>query len=263
MENNFEHLLYTVADGVATITINRPEVYNAINNKISFELQDALKDCARNAEVRVVVLTAAGEKAFCTGQDLKEIQNSPNRSLADSIEKRYNPIVKAIRHLPKPVIARVNGMAVGAGCSFALAADLIVAVDTAYFSEIFINIGLVLDSGSSFFLPRLVGYGKAFELSTMANKVPAEEAARLGMIYKCVPAADLDAEVQKLTDYYKSAPTKAIGLIKKMLNRSYETSLDDMLEWERQYQQIAGSSEDYKEGTTAFAEKRKAVFGGR
>jgi 2-(1,2-epoxy-1,2-dihydrophenyl)acetyl-CoA isomerase len=154
-------------------------------------------------------------------------------------------------------------MAVGAGCSFALAADLIVAADHAYFSEIFVNIGLVLESGSSFFLPRLVGYGKAFELSTMANKVPAEEAARLGMIYKCVPMADLDAEVQKLTDHYKAAPTKAIGLIKKMLNRSYETSLDDMLELERQYQQIAGSSEDYKEGTTAFSEKRKPVFRGR
>jgi len=258
----YEHLLYTIESGVATITLNRPEVFNAINDKISYELQDVLKKATFDASVRVVVFTAAGEKAFCSGQDLKEIAGKADRSLADSIEKRYNPIVKLMRNMPKPIIGRINGVAAGAGCSFALACDLVIAAEHVNFIEIFINIGLVLDSGSSFFLPRLVGSSKAFEMATMGNKVSAAEAVAIGLIYKSCPQTELDSEVKKLTDYYASAPTKAIGLMKRMLNKSMSSTLDEALEYERQCQSIAGSSADYKEGTTAFAEKRKPTFTG-
>jgi len=258
----YEHLLYSVEAGVATITLNRPEVFNAINDKISYELQDALKKATFDSNVRVVVFTAAGEKAFCSGQDLKEIAGKKDRSLADSIEKRYNPIVKLMRNMSKPIIGRINGVAAGAGCSFALACDMVIAAEHVNFIEIFINIGLVLDSGSSFFLPRLVGTAKAFELATMGTKVSATEAQQIGLIYKACPMAELDNEVKKLTDYYATAPTKAVGLMKRMLNKSMSSSLDEALEYERQCQAIAGSSSDYREGTTAFAEKRKPNFTG-
>jgi 2-(1,2-epoxy-1,2-dihydrophenyl)acetyl-CoA isomerase len=258
----FEHLLYSVENGVCTITLNRPEVYNAINNKISYELQDAFKKATHDEAVRVVVLTGAG-KAFCSGQDLKESAGIENRSFADSLHRRYNPIVKAMREMPKPIIARVNGVAAGAGCSFALACDLVVAAEETYLCEIFVNIGLVLDSGSSFFLPRLIGYNKAFEISTLGNKIPAKEAERIGLINKAVPAADLDAAVAQYTDYYRQAPTKAIGLMKKMLNRSIQPALEEVLSYEALCQDIAGGSDDYKEGVKAFAEKRKPNFTGK
>ena len=160
--SEFKTLLYELQDAVLTITLNRPDVYNAFDETLSAELIQALKMANKDPEVRVVVLTGAG-KAFCSGQDLKDAQGQENRSLSDSIYRRYNPIIRGIRNMPKPVIARVNGVAAGAGCSLALACDLIVAHEGVKFLEVFVNIGLVLDSGSSFFLPRLVGYQKAFE----------------------------------------------------------------------------------------------------
>ncbi|SFC05809.1 2-(1,2-epoxy-1,2-dihydrophenyl)acetyl-CoA isomerase [Flexibacter flexilis DSM 6793] len=257
----FEHLLYQELNGVCTITINRPEVYNAINTKISYELQEALKKAAIDDNVRVIVLTGAGNKAFCSGQDLKE--SIEGKSFADSLHRRYNPIIRIMREMPKPIIARVNGVAAGAGCSLALACDLIVSAEEAVFSEIFVNIGLVLDSGSSFFLPRLVGYNKAFELSTLGTKITATEAHRLGIVNKMVPAAGLDEAVAEYTEYYRQAPTKAIGLMKKMLNRSIQPALEEILNYEALCQDIAGNTQDYKEGVTAFREKRKAVFTGK
>lgn len=255
----YEFLKYELANGVATITLNRPEVYNALNNEITFELQDAFKKVKKDPEVRVVVLTGEG-KAFCSGQDLKASSAEPNRSFSDSIHKRYNPIIKAIRNLPKPVICRLNGVAAGAGCSFALACDLIVASESSKLIEVFVNIGLVLDSGSSYFLPRLVGSAKAFELATMGNRVSAKDAEAMGLVNEAVPDAELDAAVAKYTDYYASAPTKAIGLMKKMLNKSQNASLEDMLKYEAYCQDIAGASKDHKEGVTAFLEKRKPEF---
>ena len=232
-----------------------------MNDEITFELQAALKAAKKDTEVRVVVLTGEG-KAFCSGQDLKAAAATPNRSFSDSIHKRYNPIVKGIRNMPKPVICRLNGVAAGAGCSFALACDLIVADENAKLIEVFVNIGLVLDSGSSYFLPRLLGSSKAFELATMGTRVSGKEAEGLGIVAKAVPADQLDEAVKGYTDYYAKAPTRAIGLMKKMLNKSQGASLEEMLDYEAYCQDIAGSTYDYKEGTTAFLEKRKPEFKG-
>ncbi|MFT4522208.1 MAG: 2-(1,2-epoxy-1,2-dihydrophenyl)acetyl-CoA isomerase [Bacteroidia bacterium] len=259
---DFNCITYEVKDGVATITLNRPEVFNAFNDEQSYNLLDALKLCKRDAEVRVVVLTGAG-KAFCSGQDLKAIASAKNRSLRDSIDKRYNPIIKAMRELPKPIICRLNGVAAGAGCSLALASDFIVASERASLIEVFINVGLVLDSGSSYFLPRIVGSNRAFELATMGNKVSAAQALEWGMVNRVVPAEELDAATDEISAYYRSAPTKAIALMKSMLNKSYHTDLNGMLQEEAYSQEIAGVSEDYQEGVKAFNEKRKPNFKGQ
>ena len=258
----YEFLKFENNEGVATITLNRPEVYNALNDGITYELQDALKQVAKDDSVRVVVLTGEG-RAFCSGQDLKAASGQEKRSFIDSLHKRYNPIIRAMRNLPKPIICRLNGVAAGAGCSMALACDLIVAAEEAMMTEVFVNIGLVLDSGSSYFLPRLVGSSKAFELSTMGTRIKGKEAYEMGLVNKVVPADELDAAVKEYTDYYATAPTKAIGLMKKMLNRAGNSSLDEMLDYEAYCQEIAGSSYDYKEGVNAFLEKRKAEFQGK
>ncbi|MBL7870325.1 MAG: enoyl-CoA hydratase/isomerase family protein [Cyclobacteriaceae bacterium] len=258
---DFKYITYNAANGVATITLNRPEVYNALNDAITYELQDAWKAVAKDDQVRVVVLTGAG-KAFCSGQDLKAVSGQERRSFMESLQKRYNPIIRAMRNLPKPIIGRINGVAAGAGCSFALACDIIVAAEEATLIEVFINIGLVPDSGSAYFLPRLVGMTKAFELCSMGSRVKAAEALQLGLINKVASADQLDAVVKGYTDYFSEAPTKSIGLIKKMLNKSSVSNLDEMLEYETYCQEIAGTSHDYKEGVAAFLEKRKPMFTG-
>lgn len=259
---SYETVLFEVNNGIATLTLNRPEVFNAFNEQQSFDVIDALKNTAKDKSIRVLVITGSG-KAFCSGQDLKSIAGAENRSLRESIDKRYNPMIKAIRNLPIPVICRLNGVAAGAGCSLALACDMIVASENASLIEVFVNVGLVLDSGSSYFLPRLVGSARAFEMSTMGSKITAQQAFEWGMVNRVCAAEELDNEVKKLTDYYAVAPTKAIALMKKMLNKSFQSDLDTMLEYEAQYQEIAGRSEDNKEGVKAFNEKRKPEFKGR
>jgi len=258
---DFKAILYQVDNGIATITLNRPDVFNAFDDTQSYELQDALKLAKRDKEVRVIVLTGAG-KAFCSGQDLKAIANAENRSLRDSLDKRYNPIIKAMRSMPKPIIGRINGVAAGAGCSLALACDFVVASEYASFIEVFINVGLVLDSGSSYFLPRLVGSARAFEMSTMGSKVKAEQALEWGIINRVAKADELDSVVDEVAQYYANAPTKAVALMKQMLNKSFHSDLDEMLEYEACCQEIAGNSADYKEGVSAFNEKRKPQFTG-
>lgn len=260
--STYQYLKYSVAQGVATIIFNRPDVYNALNDEITYELQDALKAVSKDEQVRVVVLTGEG-KAFCSGQDLKAASGDQKRSFLQSLHKRYNPIISTMRNLPKPIVCRLNGVAAGAGCSLALACDVIVAAEEAMLIEVFINIGLVPDSGSSYFLPRTVGMNKAFELCSMGNRVKAAEAVAIGLINKSVPASELDAAVKFYTDYFAKAPTKSIGLIKKMLNKSATSSLEEMLEYEAYCQEIAGTSADYKEGVAAFLEKRKPDFKGK
>lgn len=260
--STYQYLKYSVEQGVATITLNRPDVYNALNDEITYELQDALKAVSKDEQARVVVLTGEG-KAFCSGQDLKAASGDQKRSFLQSLHKRYNPIISAMRNLPKPIVCRLNGVAAGAGCSLALACDVIVAAEEATLIEVFINIGLVPDSGSSYFLPRTVGMNKAFELCSMGNRVKASEAVAIGLINKSVPAGELDTAVKFYTDYFAKAPTKSIGLIKKMLNKSATSSLEEMLEYEAYCQEIAGTSADYKEGVTAFLEKRKPDFKGK
>jgi 2-(1,2-epoxy-1,2-dihydrophenyl)acetyl-CoA isomerase len=259
---SYTFLKYSVAEGVATIAFNRPDVYNALNDEITYELQDALKAVAKDEAVRVVMLTGEG-KAFCSGQDLKAASGVQKRSFLESLHKRYNPIIRAMRNLPKPIVCKLNGVAAGAGCSIALACDVIVAAEEAQLIEIFINIGLVPDSGSSFFLPKLIGMNKAFELCSMGSRVKATEAVDMGLINKAVPFSELDATVKYYTDYFAKAPTKSIGLIKKMLNKAATASLDEMLDYEAYCQEIAGGSHDYKEGVRAFLEKRKPEFLGK
>ena len=256
----FKSLKLEVKNQVATLKLNRPDVFNALNDELSYEIQDALKQVNKDPKARVLVITGEG-KAFCSGQDLKDIAGK-KRKLSDSLYKRYNPIIRALRNMPKPIICRLNGVAAGAGCSIALACDMIVASEKASLIEVFVNVGLVLDSGSSYFLPRLVGSTKAFELATMGTKVSADEALKIGMVNRVVPEKDLDAAVKELTDYYASAPTKAIGMLKKMLNKSFHSDLDEMLQYEAYCQEIAGNSKDYKEGVKAFMEKRKPKFKG-
>ncbi len=258
----FQFLTYETLHGVATITLNRPDVYNALNDEITFELQDALKAASKDDSVRVLVLTGAG-KAFCSGQDLRATPANTKRSFLESLHKRYNPIIRAMRNLPKPILCRLNGVAAGAGCSLALACDMIIASEEATLIEVFINIGLVPDSGSSYFLPRLIGMAKAFELCAMGNKVKAAEALQLGLVNKVVPANILDAATKEYTDYFALAPTKAIGIIKKMLNKAGSATLDEMLDYEAYCQETAGTTHDHQEGVKAFLEKRKPEFLGK
>jgi 2-(1,2-epoxy-1,2-dihydrophenyl)acetyl-CoA isomerase len=260
--STYQYLKYQIDNGVATIALNRPEVYNALNDEITFELQDALKATAKDEKIRVIVITGEG-KAFCSGQDLKAASGDQKRSFLQSLNTRYNPIISAMRSLPNPIVCRLNGVAAGAGCSLALACDIIVASEEATLIEVFINIGLVPDSGSSYFLPRLIGMAKAFEMCSMGSRVKASDAAAIGLINKSVPADQLDAAVKSYTDYFATAPTRSIGLIKKMLSKSATSTLEQMLEYEAYCQEIAGNSHDYQEGVSAFLEKRKPAFTGK
>lgn len=257
----YKFLRYVNEGGVATITLNRPEVYNALNDEITYELQDALKAAGKDVLVRVIVLTGEGN-AFCSGQDLKASSGAPERSFMESLRKRYNPIIRAMRAMPKPILCRLNGVAAGAGCGLALACDMVVASDQATLIEVFVNIGLVPDSGSSYFLPRTVGMAKAFELCALGSRISADEALRLGLINRCVPRPDLDAAIKEYTDYFVQAPTRAIGLMKKMLQKSAQATLDETLEYEAYCQEIAGNTGDHKEGVAAFLARRKPQFKG-
>jgi 2-(1,2-epoxy-1,2-dihydrophenyl)acetyl-CoA isomerase len=258
----YENILYEITDGVARITLNRPQVYNALSPGLLKDITAAIHATATDDSVRVVVITGAGEKAFCSGADLKEGMGEAT-SLGESLRQNYNPMILAIRNLPKPVICRLNGVAAGAGCSLALSCDLTIASQDAYLSQIFVNIGLMPDAGSTFFLPRLVGLQKAFEIASTGRRVYAPEAAVLGLIHKSVPASELDIELCDVVTYYRNAPTKAIGAMKQVLNQSLYSNLEQMLELEAERQDQLSHTHDAAEGMMSFLQKRKAVYRGK
>lgn len=255
-----ETIDYSLEGGVARITLNRPDKLNAFNGQMHKELTDALKRVKKDDEVRAVLLTGAG-RAFCSGQDLSDLEE--NVDFSDVLRKRYNPLIETLTSIEKPVVAAVNGTAAGAGVSLALACDFRLAHEKASFVEAFINIGLVPDSGNLYFLPRIVGHAKALELAVLGEKVRADKAEELGLVTKVVSADDWDSEVQAFVGRLANMPTKAIGLIKRYLQKSWENDLGEVLENEAYAQKIAGSSEDFQEGVQAFLEKRKPEFKGR
>jgi 2-(1,2-epoxy-1,2-dihydrophenyl)acetyl-CoA isomerase len=250
---------------VETLRLNRPEVLNAFNDAMLGELSDALKKCERDEAVRCVVITGAG-RAFCSGQDLDDVNaryEQPGApELGAHLRKLYNPLIQRLRTMEKPIIAAVNGVAAGAGCSVALACDLRIAAASAAFIEVFINVGLVPDSGSTFMLPRLIGLSRAMELCCTGRKVPADEALQMGLCNQVVPDEQLLTETNKLAMRLASLPTKAIGLTKRALNRSWSVTLEDQLEYEALLQTAAGQTQDHVEGVQAFLEKRKPQFRG-
>ena len=261
---NYETLGYSIQSNILTITLNRPQVYNAINEAMKKELNDAFKEAERDSSVRCIILRGAGDKAFCSGQDLKEHSGKETRrSLKESLEKSYNPLIRKMRSLEKPIIGMINGVAAGAGLSIALACDMRIMSDTAKLIEVFIRIALVPDSGSHWFLPRLVGMAKAFEYSALGNDISAAEAERVGLVNKVVSAGDLENTTLEIAEKLAKAPTKSIGLIKRTLNKSLSSDLDSLLDYEAYVQEIASLTEDHREGLQAFLEKRKPEFKGK
>lgn len=253
--------------GVLTITLDRPETYNAFNEQMAVELGAALKIAERDDSVRCLVLTGTG-KAFCSGQDLQEIKShytddgAPPLEFGDHLRQHYNPVVTRLLTIEKPVIAAVNGVAAGAGASFAFAADLRIASEKASFVMAFVNVGLIPDSAGTWTLPRLVGYGKAAELCFLGEKISAAEALRIGLVNRVFADDELMAETNTLAARLAHMPTRAIGLMKRAMRRGWNAGLADQLEYEAFLQQTAGSTADHKEGVLAFIEKRKPAFKG-
>ncbi|MDI9865749.1 enoyl-CoA hydratase-related protein [Flectobacillus sp. DC10W] len=258
----FELLKYEVKNAIAFITLNRPEVYHALNPALIQEITKAVNTASEDTTVRVIVLTAEGTKAFCSGADLKEGLGDIKLP-SESLRKNYNPMVLAMRNSPKPIIGGLNGIAAGAGCSLALACDILIASENAAMSEIFVSIGLIIDAGSSYFLPRIVGSQRAFELCSTGRRLSAQECLDLGLVSKVVPAGEFRATLEGVAQQYAKAPTKAIGLIKKVLNQSSHSSLEQMLELEAIHQDEAAQSHDFIEGVSAFLQKRPANFQGK
>lgn len=258
-------ILNELRDGVSIITLNRPDVLNSFNRAMAGELQAAIADGARRGEVRALLLRAEG-RAFCAGQDLAEVAPDSKGNLPDLgeiVRRHYNPIIRAIRSIEKPVVCAVNGVAAGAGANIALACDIVLAAKEANFVQAFSKIGLIPDSGGTFLLPRLVGLARATALTFLAEKLSAEQAVEMGLIYKAVDAAALYEEALTLAKHLATQPTVGLGLTKRLFNQSFSCSLEEQLNQEEQCQRSAGASADYREGVMAFLEKRKASFTGR
>ena len=254
-------VLRAKADGVLTLTLNRPEALNSFTVEMKEALLAALKDAARDREVRALIVTGAG-RAFSAGQDLKERQAPGVADLGTELRTRYNPIILAMRRLEKPIIGAVNGVAAGAGISVALACDLLIASENASFIEAFSRVGLVPDTGSTWFLPRVVGYARAAEMMFTADPLDAATAERIGLVNRVVPSDRLMDDASALASRLaKSAPI-ALALAKRALNRAFEFDLEEALDYEAQLQSVAGRSADHTEGVAAFVEKRAPDFTG-
>jgi 2-(1,2-epoxy-1,2-dihydrophenyl)acetyl-CoA isomerase len=250
-----------IEGSVMKITLSRPDKFNSFNREMALELQDALDKAKADPHVRAVHITAEG-KAFCAGQDLSEAMDANGPGIERIVREHYNPIIERLRNIEKPIICAVNGVAAGAGANIALACDIVIAGASASFLQAFSKIGLIPDSGGTFFLPRLIGFGKASALMMLGDKVSAADAERMGMIYKVVDDANLQADSLNIARTIADMPTKGIGLTKKLLNQSMMNTLDKQLEYEADMQVHAALTYDYNEGVNAFLEKRKPVFKG-
>src|SRR6266851_5259566 len=265
MRTDFQHLLVKQDGGVLTITMNRPEVLNAFNDIMLAELTEVVEAVAQDEAVRCVVLTGAG-RAFGSGQDLHSlVEGRSSGALGEVSEhlQKYHRVVYAIREMPKPVIAAVRGVAAGISCNIALACDLRIASDDARFIEAFARIGLVPDGGGGYFLPRLVGFGKALELAMLADVVSGPEAERIGLVNKCVPLEEFESATKTFAQRLAQGPTRTYGLIKELMNKSLESDLQSSLRIEGELQDIAFETADHREGVAAFLQKRPARFTGR
>jgi 2-(1,2-epoxy-1,2-dihydrophenyl)acetyl-CoA isomerase len=266
LADDYQTILYEKSDGIVTLTMNRPDVLNAINEKMGQELQEALRNAERDEEVRCIILTGKG-RAFSSGEDIQDLrgqyEHGENPRLGERLVYKYNPIIRRIRRMEKPIIAAVNGVAAGAGAGIACACDIRIASEKAKFLQAFVRVGLAPDSGTSFFLPRLVGFAKAMELSLAGEELTSKDAERFGMISKVVPEAELMIAARDLAIKLSQGPPKAVGLTKRALNKSISSDLESVLEYESYLQEIAGGTADHVEAVKAFFEKRKPVFKGR
>jgi len=261
----YTNIVFSIDGGVARLTLNRPDRLNSFNDAMHDEVRAALGRVQGDAAVRVLLLTGAG-RGFCAGQDLSDRAVAPGEAPVDlgaSIERNYKPLVLALRALPLPVVCAVNGVAAGAGANIALACDLVIAAKSASFIQAFTKIGLVPDSGGTYFLPRFVGTARAMGLALLGDRLSAQQAADWGLIWQCVDDAELPAVVDKVLAHFAQAPTRGLAAIKQAIDASGGNSLPAQLDLERDLQQVLGASDDYREGVAAFIAKRPPRFTGR